>query len=106
MVVRLSVELSPTTLLRREGHLLPALLPHGTRVFLPALPADPPDAIKQALGVLRREGRGLVPVPHIAATRVASLDALERRLDAWQGASGGALREVLVMSKKSDPRNS
>ena len=95
--LRLSVELSPTTLLRREGHLLPALLPHGTRVFLPALPADPPDAISQALGLLRREGRGLVPVPHVAATRVASLDALERRLDAWQGAWGGALREVLVV---------
>ena len=84
-------------LLRREGHLLPALLPYGSRVFLPALPTDPPEAIEQALGVLHRSsGHGLVPVPHVAATRVPSIDALERRLAAWQGAFDGQLRELLA----------
>ena len=96
-MIRLSLELLPSSLLRREGHLLPGLLPHGTRVFLPALPTDPPDAIERALGVLSREGDGLTVVPHVAAQRVASADALERQLAAWQSASDGRLREVLVV---------
>ena len=66
-----SIELSTTGLLKANSlaaRVLPRL-PAGVRIYLPALPQDPPDAIENALTLLRRENPGLVPVPHIAASR-------------------------------------
>jgi methylenetetrahydrofolate reductase (NADPH) len=94
-----SLELAPTSLLKGGAilRLLPSV-PAGTRVYLPALPADPPDAIERSIALLRRTHTGLVPVPHIPAQRVPSLDALERQLTAWQrSAADGALHEALVV---------
>lgn len=102
-MLRYSLELSPTGLLKAgsvTARLLPTL-PAGTRVYLPSLPADPPDAIERALALLRREGEGVVPVPHIPASRVASVSALERQLCAWQRASSDRVREALVV--RGDP---
>ena len=102
---RWSLELSPTGLLKAgsvTARLLPSL-PAGTRIYLPALPTDPPDAIERALTLLRREGAGtLIPVPHVAATRVESSAELERTLCAWQRASCDAVHETLVV--RGDPR--
>jgi|LauGreDrversion2_5_1035112.scaffolds.fasta_scaffold10554_2 methylenetetrahydrofolate reductase (NADPH) len=94
-----SLELSPTGLLRAGSATakLLAMIPTGTCVYLPALPADPPDAVEGALRLLRRENAGLLAVPHIPATRVASTAALERQLGAWQRASGDGVREVLIV---------
>ena len=94
-----SLELSPTVLLRAGSATakLLAIIPTGTRVYLPALPADPPDAVEGALRLLRRENAGLLAVPHIPATRVASTAALEHQLGAWQRASGDGVREVLIV---------
>lgn len=98
-----SIELSATGLLKAgsaSARLLPSL-PLGTRVYLPALPTDAPDAIERALQLLRRESAGAVPVPHIPASRVPSATALERQLCAWQRASGDGVREVLIV--RGDP---
>ena len=96
-----SIELAPTSLIKAgsaTARLLP-LLPAGTRVYLPSLPGDPPDAIAQGIALLRRENAELVPVPHIPAQRVASVDELERRLASWQRAAArdGVLREALIV---------
>lgn len=99
-----SVEVGTVGLLKAKSASAPLLsrLPAGTRVFLPALPADPPSAIEEALRLLRRENPALIPVPHIAASREPSLASLEERLAAWQRASGDSVREVLVV--RGDPR--
>ena len=97
--MRWSLELAPTGLLKAgnaAARLLPTL-PSGTQIYLPSLPMDPPDAMADALALLRRENGGLVPVPHIPARRTPSAAALERRLCAWQRASGDRVREVLVV---------
>ena len=97
--MRWSIELAPTGLIKPgsvTARLLP-FLPGGTRVYLPALPVDPPDAIEQALLLLKREASSMVPVPHVAAARTASSVELEKRLCAWQRAYGDNLREVLVV---------
>ena len=94
-----SIELSTTGLLKANSlaaRVLPRL-PAGVRLYLPALPQDPPDAIENALTLLRRENPGLVPVPHIAASREPSVASLEARLAAWQRASADSVREALVV---------
>ena len=94
-----SIELSTTGLLKANSlaaRVLPRL-PAGVRIYLPALPQDPPDAIENALTLLRRENPGLVPVPHIAASREPSVASLEARLAAWQRASADSVREALVV---------
>ena len=98
-----SLELGTSGLLKAGSASAPLLaqLPAGTRVFLPALPAEPPSAIEEALSLLKRENAGLVPVPHIAASREESASSLESRLTAWQRASGDNVREVLVV--RGDP---
>ena len=97
---RFSIELTPMALLK-PGSPAPRLLasiPAGTRVYLPALPADPPEAIQHCISLLRRENSMLEPVPHIAAQRVPSATDLEQRLMAWQRAAGqDGLREVMVV---------
>ena len=70
-------------------------IPAGTRVFIPSLPADPPTAMEEGLAMMRRANAGLVPVPHIAASREESDASLERRLRAWQRVN--EVREVLVV---------
>ena len=82
--------------LRRSAPLL-SRIPAGTRIYLPALPDDPPSAIEEALGLLARENSGLVPVPHIAASREASIASLESQMAAWQRVSSDRVREVLVV---------
>ena len=98
-----SLELGAVGLLKAgsASAALLARLPAGTRIYLPALPADPPTAIEEALGLLRRENAALVPVPHVAASREASGASLESRLAAWQRASADGVREVLVV--RGDP---
>ena len=65
--------------LRRSAPLL-SRIPAGTRIYLPALIDDQPSAIEEALGLLTRENSGLVPVPHIAASREVSVASLESRM--------------------------
>ena len=81
-----SIEISTTGLLKANSLAarVSPRLPAGVRIYLPALPQDPPDAIENALTLLRRENPGLVPVPHIAASREPSVASLEARLAAWQ----------------------
>ena len=95
-----SLEMSGSGLLKSAPLL--SKLPAGTRIYVPALPNDPPSAIEEALGLLRRENPGLVPVPHIAASREESVRSLESRLAAWQRVSADSVREVLVV--RGDPR--
>ena len=82
--------------LRSSAPLL-SRIPAGTRIYLPALIDDPPSAIEEALGLLTRENSGLVPVPHIAASREVSVASLESRMAAWQRVSSDRVREVLVV---------
>ena len=100
-----SIELSTTGLLKAGSasvRLLP-MLPVGTRVYLPALPGDPPDAIERALVLLRRECKdAVVPVPHVAASRVESKIELEQQLCAWQRASKDSIEEALIV--RGDPQ--
>ena len=98
-----SLELGTTGLLKAGSTTAPILgrLPAGTRIFLPALPNDPPTAMEEALRLLRRENPGLVPVPHIAASREASIASLENRLAAWQRATSDGVREALIV--RGDP---
>ena len=98
-----SLELSASGMLKAGSTTAPLLarLPAGTRIFLPALPADPPSAIEEALLLMRRENRELVPVPHIAASREQSVATLEKRLADWQRASSDNIREALIV--RGDP---
>jgi len=98
-----SLELAPMTLLRGgvAARVLPSL-PHGTRLYLPSLPSDPPDAIERALRLMREANRAITPVPHIAASRVTSEAELLRTLDTWQAATSNHLSEVLIV--RGDPR--
>lgn len=98
-----SLELSTTSLLKAGSTVAPLLarIPGGTRIYLPALPTDPPSAITDALALLQRENAALVPVPHIAASRERSTAELERRLAEWQRASGSNVREALIV--RGDP---
>jgi len=98
-----SLELGAVGLLKAGSASAPLLaqLPAGTKIYLPALPAEPPSAIEEALGLLRRENAKLVPVPHIAAAREESVGSLERRLATWQRVSSDGVREVLVV--RGDP---
>lgn len=95
-----SLEMSGVGLLKAAPLL--SKLPAGTRIYVPALPADPPSAIEEALVLLRRENPGLIPVPHIAASREVSVASLESRLAAWQRVSSDSVREVLIV--RGDPR--
>lgn len=97
--MKFSIELMPMTLLRNgfAARVLP-LLPSGTRVFLPSLPIDPPDAIELALSSLSLHNPYAVPVPHIAATRCGSVGDVTQQLSRWHKAVGGdGIREVLVV---------
>ena len=98
-----SIELSAVGLLKAGSKTAPLLgrLPAGTRVYLPALAADPPSAIEDSLRLLQRSNPALVPVPHIAASRETSVDAVEGRIDAWQKAWPNNVHEVLVV--RGDP---
>lgn len=92
--MRFSLELLPVPLLRGAAgttvsRLMPQL-PKGTLVYLPNLPADPPDAIELAIRHLHETAPQLEPVPHIAAARVRSEAELLRTLDSWQLARGRA----------------
>ena len=69
-------------------------LPRGTLVYLPHLPADPPEAIELAIAHLRTSAPHLKPVPHIAVRRLPSEAELVRRLDAWQSVSSNGVSEV------------
>ncbi|HEX6723489.1 MAG TPA: hypothetical protein VF107_18115, partial [Burkholderiaceae bacterium] len=66
--------------LREAGKLPEAapLLPSGTCVYVPSLPARPLDLSLPVLAAIRAQG--LDPVPHVAARRVASHGELERFL--------------------------
>jgi hypothetical protein len=99
-----SLELSTVGLLKAGSTSAPLLgrLPPGTRVYLPALPTDPPSAIADSLELLHKENRELIPVPHVAASREASADSVEKRFLRWQQSWPGGLREVLVV--RGDPR--
>ena len=90
-----SLELSLDAL-RRSAPVL-SRIPAGTRIYLPALPDDPPSVIEEALGLLARENSALVPVPHISASREASVASLDSTMAAWQRASSDRVREVLVV---------
>ena len=98
-----SLELSAAGMLKAGSTTAPLLarLPAGTRIFLPALPADPPSAIEEAILLMRRENRELVAVPHIAASREQSVATLEKRLADWQRASSDNIREALIV--RGDP---
>ena len=96
--MRVSLELAPVALLRSavSSAQLLSLLPRGTMIYLPALPTDPPDAIEQALRLICSANASLKPVPHIAASRVASEQTLMRQIDAWHGASAMPIDEVYM----------
>lgn len=110
-----SIELEPCGLLASAGAAPPASpglplrsrlpllarLPAGTRVYLPWLPADPPSAIDDALSLIRQENPALVPVPHVCASRVESLESLDRRIAGWQRATSDGVREVMVAFRGS-----
>ena len=98
-----SLELGTTGLLKAGSTTAPLLgrLPAGTRIFLPALPTDPPSAMEDALRLLQRENPGLVPIPHIAASREPSIASLESKLAAWQRATADGVRETLIV--RGDP---
>ena len=101
-----SLELTTSALLRAGSTTAPLLarLPAGTRVYLPDLPHDPPSAIEDALALVARANRALVPVPHVAAGRAASAEALEARLGAWQRATADGVREARVtLSSRARP---
>jgi methylenetetrahydrofolate reductase (NADPH) len=71
-----------------------AVLPHGTRVYLSALPNRPPD---DALGAaMRVRAAGHVPVPHIAVRNFASAAALDDYLARLNGEA--AVDTVLVIA--------
>ena len=97
-----SLELGTVGLLKAGSASLPLLarLPANTKIYLPALPTDPPSAIEEALGLIKQHD--LEPIPHIAASREESISSLEKRLAAWQRASKDRVREVLVV--RGDPR--
>lgn len=99
--MRLSLEVLPTKLLGSGTSSLTtsllALVPRGTRVYLPSLPGDAPAAMGAALAHLHASAPHVEPVPHIAASRVPSEAELLRRLDSWQEACSNQLSEVLVV---------
>ena len=70
-----SLELSALGLLKSRSATAPLLskLPAGTKIYLPAFPTDPPAAIEDALRLIRQENAALEAVPHVAASREASL---------------------------------
>lgn len=71
-----TIEASPKQVLTTEG--LGALFPKGTWVYLTDVGIDPLDTIVAAAARLR--SFGYVPVPHIPARRIESLQMLETRV--------------------------
>ena len=73
LVERFSIELAPTALLKAGSgvaRLLP-VLPAGTRVYLPSLPGDPPDAI-DSRALRRYDGSVHIPAQRVAFSRRSS----------------------------------
>lgn len=78
---------------------LHALMPAGTRVYLPDLGiADDWEMIAAASAI---RNAGAEPVPHLAARRIASRAVLEARLARLAGEAG--VRDVLVIAGEQDP---
>lgn len=86
-----SIEVSPRQAV--EFAELPGLFPAGTAVYLTDIAAAEDSALVAAARRLR--DLGYEPVPHLAARRLATLSALERRVAAFAQEAG--VRDVLVV---------
>ena len=86
-----TIELAPKQAIESED--LPGLLPPGVRVYITDLGND--DLEETVAAARRVRDLGYEPVPHVAARRVTSADALERRMERLTGEAG--VRDVLVI---------
>ncbi|MCW5656699.1 MAG: methylenetetrahydrofolate reductase [Burkholderiaceae bacterium] len=88
--------------LREAGRLAEAapLLPSGTCVYVPSLPARPLELSLPVLAEIRAQG--LDPVPHVAARRVGSHAELERFLKEAVRAHG-VHRVMLIGGDETEP---
>lgn len=75
-----------------------AILPHGTTVYVTAVPAATPDETVAAATALRKAG--LEPVAHIAARRLASTGALQELLAGLRGEAD--IRRLLLIGGDVD----
>jgi methylenetetrahydrofolate reductase (NADPH) len=73
---------------------LRGVLPHGTPVYLTALPGRPTSA--HLLTAIRLRRMGFEPVPHLAARSVESVTALDQTLEALAREAG--VRRALVVA--------
>lgn len=92
-----SIEIPPFRVLTLPD--LPALLPPGTRVYLPDLGGADDAQLVAAAAAIRAAGAD--PVPHLAARRIASAQALDQRLARLVAEAG--VRDVLVIAGEQDP---
>jgi methylenetetrahydrofolate reductase (NADPH) len=91
-----SIEVAPAQVIKRPELL--ELIPPATRVALVDLGNLDVGAWAALTGRMAR--LGLEPVPHIAARRLASVDALDERLRAMTTEAG--VRDVLVVAGEAD----
>ena len=75
-----------------------AILPHGTPVYVTAVPAATPDETVAAATALRKAG--LEPVAHIAARRLASTGVLQELLAGLRGEAD--IRRLLLIGGDVD----
>lgn len=73
---------------------LAGLFPLGTRVYIPDMGSEPDAAIVAAARTVREHG--YTPVPHVAARRLATRDALQRRIGALTQEAG--VDDVLIIA--------
>ena len=83
-----SIEITP----KQAAKLDHVPLPKGTRVNIAYLPDEDPSAVMQTAARLAFEG--MIPVPHIPARTVASMDALQSYV---RGLAAVGVREALVI---------
>jgi methylenetetrahydrofolate reductase (NADPH) len=93
-----SLEISPRELHRARE--VAAFLPAGTCVYVPSLPGLPSARLLETVGALK--AAGLDPVPHIAARRIASREALADLLERAVG-EHGVHRVLLVAGDTTRP---
>lgn len=89
--VAASIEVSPHQAM--ESPELVVLIPAGVRVYITDVGTDPVETITK--GAARLNEIGLVAVPHFAARRLGSRDALETRVKMLAEEAG--VRDVLVI---------
>mgnify|MGYP000556885840 CR=1 FL=1 len=97
LAAEISIEVTPAAAARVDS--FPAVLPRGSRVFVPSLPGADPTSRERLAARLAREG--MVPVVHVAARGVTDRPSLRRHLERL--AAAGTTELLLIAGDVARP---